>query len=276
MKNVLIIEDDPNIATALEIRFRSDGYGTQTAGDAAVGFSKAVATQPDLIVLDISLPGGNGLELARRFRSIPETQRAPIIFVTASKTPGLRQRAMDLGAAGLFEKPYDSSELLAVAGHALGETGMYKRPIARFNGGTDRFTPDRSNKPLKRVLIIEDDQKLAMGLAIRLRAAGYEASMAHDALSGVNTALQYLPDLVVLDISMPAGDGFVVAERVRKLLSSSMPIIFITGQSQPGAREKAMTLGACAFIEKPFQAEEVLAVVEEQLANIKYRNSNSE
>jgi DNA-binding response OmpR family regulator len=265
MKNVLIIEDDPKIASALEIRFRSGGYGTETAGDAALGFSRAVATQPDLIVLDISLPGGNGLDLARRFRSIPETQRAPIIFVTASTTPDLRQRAMDLGAAGLFEKPYDSSELLAVAGHALGETGMFKRPIARFTGGTDRFTPERSGKPLKRVLVIEDDHKVALALAVRLRSAGYEASTAHDALSGVNTALQYHPDLVLLDISMPAGDGFVVAGRVRKLLSSSTPIIFITGSAQPGLREKAIEMGACAYFEKPFEAEDLLAAIEQQL-----------
>ncbi|HKX62431.1 MAG TPA: response regulator [Verrucomicrobiae bacterium] len=265
MKNVLIIEDDPKIAAALEIRFQSGGYGTQTARDAALGFSKAVASQPDLIVLDITLPGGNGFDLAARFRTLPETQRAPIIFVTASKTPDLRQRAMALGAAGLFEKPYDSAELLAVAGHALGETGMFKRPIARFNGGTDRFTPEKTNKPLKRVLVIEDDHKLALGLAVRLKSAGYEASMAHDALSGVNAALQYRPDLVLLDIAMPAGDGFVVAERMRKLLSTSTPIIFLTGTAQPGSREKAMAMGACAFFEKPVEPGELLAVVEREI-----------
>lgn len=262
MKNILIIEDDPKIAAALEIRFRSDGYDTETASDAIAGFSKAVATQPDLIVLDITLPGGNGLDLAERFRNIPETRRSPIIFVTASKAPNLRKRAMDLGAAGLFEKPYDSAELLAVASHALGETGMFKKPIARFNSRDERLLPPASAKPLKRVLVIEDDRKIALALALRLQAAGYETTIAYDALTGVNTASQFRPDLILLDISMPAGDGFVVATRVRDLLAHTTPIIFLTADSRPQAREKAMAIGASAYFEKPFEIEGILAAVE--------------
>jgi DNA-binding response OmpR family regulator len=265
MKNVLIIEDDPHIAAALEIRFQSGGYETASAGDAVSGLDMAVDSQPDLIVLDISLPGGNGLDLAQRFKSLPETRRAPIIFVTASKAPDLRRRAMDLGAAGLFEKPYDAAELLAVAGHALGETGMFKRPIARFDPGADRLLPGSTPTVLRRILIIEDDRKIAMALAVRLQAAGYEASIAYDALSGVNTAVQMRPDLILLDISMPAGDGFVVAGRVREILSSSIPIIFLTAHHQGDERKKALALGASGFFEKPFDTEELLAAIERSI-----------
>jgi DNA-binding response OmpR family regulator len=263
MKNVLIIEDDPNIAAALEIRFRSGGYGTEMAGDAIAGLSKAVGGQPDLIVLDISLPGGNGLDLAKRFKSIPETRAAPIIFVTASKAPDLRQRAMDLGAAGLFEKPYDAAELLAVAGHALGETGMFKRPIARFFPGADQLPPatSNSNPAQKRVLVIEDDRRIALALALRLQAAGFEATLAHDALTGVNMAVKSQPDLILLDISMPAGDGFVVASRVHELLSTDTPMIFLTAHAQPGVREKAMAMGAYGFFEKPIETDKLMATI---------------
>ncbi len=263
MKNILIIEDDPNIAAALEIRFRSGGYGAQSAGDAVVGLNKAVESQPDLIVLDISLPGGNGFDLARQFKSIPQTRGAPIIFVTASKAPNLRQRAMDLGAAGLFEKPYDAAELLAVAGHALGETGMFKRPIARFAPGEDRLMPKPSAVPvaLKRVLLIEDDRRTSLALALRLQAAGYEATIAHDALTGVTMAARSRPDLIVIDLSMPAGDGFVVASRLRELLARATPTIFLSNPSQPGVREKALALGARGFFEKPVDPDELVAVV---------------
>ncbi len=267
MKNILIIEDDPNIAAALEIRFRSGGYGAQSAGDAVVGLNKAVESQPDLIVLDISLPGGNGFDLARQFKSIPQTRSAPIIFVTASKAPDLRQRAMDLGAAGLFEKPYDAAELLAVAGHALGETGMFKRPIARFDPGEDRLVPKPSGAPvaLKRVLLIEDDRRTALGLALRLQAAGYEATIAHDALMGVTMAAQSRPDLIVIDLSMPAGDGFVVASRLRELLARATPTVFLSSPAQPGVREKALALGARGCLEKPVDPDELLAIVADAL-----------
>ena len=121
MKKILIIEDDPQIARALKIRFESNGYETAMASDALLGANLARQARPDLIVLDIGLPDGNGLQLAKKFQGQPETQHTPIIFVTASKDPNLRQRAMEMRIAGLFEKPYDPEELLAAARYALGK-----------------------------------------------------------------------------------------------------------------------------------------------------------
>lgn len=265
MKNILIIEDDPNIVAALEIRLKAGGYTTLTTGDAASGLSKAVQHRPDLIVLDISLPAGDGLQLGRQLRSLPETRRIPIVFVTASKDSELREKAMDLGAAGLFEKPYDSAELLAVVGHALGETGMFRRPIARFSPEPVPVTAGSSGLSAKKILIIEDDRKIAMALALRLKSAGYEASMAYDALTGVNDAVKCRPDLMLLDISMPAGDGFAVAERVKSLIPTRTPIIFLTASKQPGFRERAQELGAAGYFEKPYEADALLAAVHQQI-----------
>ena len=114
---------------------------------------------------------------------------------------------------------------------------------------------------MKTILIIEDDKKIAMALAVRLRAAGYEAAMAHDALTGLNTTIKIKPNLVLLDISMPAGNGFVVAERIQSLVPTLTPIIFLTASRQPGLRERAQALGAAGFFEKPFDAEELLAAI---------------
>jgi len=265
MKNILIIEDDLRIVAALEIRLKAGGYITLTAGDAASGLSKAVQLRPDLIVLDISLPAGDGLQLGRQFRSLPETRRIPIVFVTANKDPELREKVMDLGAAGLFEKPYNADELLAVIGHALGETGTFRRPIARFSPDDMPVAVGSSGASAKKVLIIEDDRKIAMALALRLKSAGYEASMAYDALTGVNDAVKCRPDLVLLDISIPAGNGFAVAERVKSLIPNPTPIIFLTASKQPGFRERAQELGAVGYFEKPYEAAALLAAVHQQI-----------
>jgi DNA-binding response OmpR family regulator len=264
MKTILIVEDDPNIVTALEVRCQDAGYATVAAGDAVSGLSRAVQHKPDLILLDISMPAGDGLQLARRLKGLPETSHAPVIFITASKDPELRQKVMDLGAAGLFEKPYDADELLAVIGHALGETGMFHRRIARYftNAAASLF----STKPsAKKVLIVEDDEKIALALALRLKSAGYETSTASDAISGVSSVLNLRPDLVLLDISMPAGSGFTVAERMRTASSKRTPIIFLTASKQPGFRERALELGAAGYFEKPYEAEALLTAVHQHL-----------
>jgi CheY-like chemotaxis protein len=122
-----------------------------------------------------------------------------------------------------------------------------------------------NGKTLKKILIIEDDQKVALGLAIRIKAGGFETVIAHDALSGVRSAIKVKPDLVLLDISMPAGNGFIVAERIQKNISTPIPIIFLTASKREDFRERASELGAVAFFEKPYDAQELLAVMREAL-----------
>ncbi|MCW8926883.1 MAG: response regulator [Xanthomonadales bacterium] len=111
MKKILIIEDDARVAQALSVRLKSAGYRANTAYDAATGLMQAKKIQPDLVLLDINLPAGDGFMVAERIMEQLETM-VPIVFITASKSAELLQRAKDMGAAGYFEKPYDAKELL--------------------------------------------------------------------------------------------------------------------------------------------------------------------
>jgi len=118
---------------------------------------------------------------------------------------------------------------------------------------------------MKSILIIEDDRKIAMALTLRLKFAGYEATTAYDALSGVNAAVKNPTDLVILDIYLPGGDGFTVAEQIQTLVPAPIPIIFVTASRQSGFRQKAKDLGAAGYFEKPYEAEELLAAIQTAL-----------
>src|SRR5262249_62260606 len=98
-------------------------------------------------------------------------------------------------------------------------------------------------------------------LGVRLKSAGYEVTIAPDALTGVYAARQIQPDLAVLDISLPAGDGFTVADRICDLMPTTTPIIFLTASKRRWLRQKAAQLGA-AFFEKPYDADELLAPIQ--------------
>jgi CheY-like chemotaxis protein len=111
-KKVLVVEDDPKIQLSLRVRLKAEGYGVLTAEDATLGVSNAVRERPDLIVLDIMIPGGGGLWVAKCLRTVPETKNIPVVFITASREPGLRERAELLGPAAYFEKPYDAAALM--------------------------------------------------------------------------------------------------------------------------------------------------------------------
>lgn len=120
-------------------------------------------------------------------------------------------------------------------------------------------------QPAAKILVVEDDRHIAKALALRLRAAGLEVVMAYDALGGLEMAMRHLPDLVILDIGLPAGSGLKVAERIQTLVPKLTPIIFLTASRQPGLREQAERLGPADYIEKPYDAEKLLESVRKAL-----------
>ena len=116
-----------------------------------------------------------------------------------------------------------------------------------------------------KILIVEDDRKIAVALGLRLRAAGQDILFAYDALTGLDSAIRNQPDLVLLDIGLPAGSGLVVAERIQNLAPKYTPIIFLTASRQPGLRAQAMALGAAGFLEKPYEADALMAAIQNAL-----------
>lgn len=119
---------------------------------------------------------------------------------------------------------------------------------------------------MKTVLLVEDDKKISLALGIRLKAMGYGVVCASDAVTAISQARKEPPDVVLLDINMPGGDGFIVAERLQQLVqTSTAPIIFITASKEPGLRERAQAVGAVRFLEKPFGATELADAIETAL-----------
>ena len=121
MSKILIVEDDRRIATALAIRLKVAGYEVVAAYNASLAVTTAVRQQPDLILLDISMPAVNGFTVAEKMQTAIATVGTPIIFIAAGKQSGLGEKAFDLEAAGFFEKPYQAAELLSTVRDTLGE-----------------------------------------------------------------------------------------------------------------------------------------------------------
>jgi len=259
MKKILIIEDDQKTALALAVRLKAEGYATWIAGDAIRGMQLARRQQPDLILLDIGLPGGNGFDFAETLKLGPETRDIPVVFLTASKDRLLFDRVLRLGAAGLLEKPYEATELLILVRFTL------DRPRRSPRHSRD-LQADLGKSRSKEILIVEDDVNIAHALAVRLKALGYEPRVAHDGLSGIRSAAINNPDLVLLDISLPAGNGFTVAESIQANVPHPIPMIFLTASRHPEFRERARELGAVGFLEKPFQADVLIAAVKKAVA----------
>jgi CheY-like chemotaxis protein len=120
---------------------------------------------------------------------------------------------------------------------------------------------------MKSVLLVDDDNIVLLGTGVRLKSMGYTVYTAKDAVSAVSAVVKNKPDVIVLDVSIPAGDGFLVAERLQKLVgSAATPIIFITASANPHLRERATKLGASGFLQKPFDVTLLADTIESALS----------
>jgi len=118
----------------------------------------------------------------------------------------------------------------------------------------------------KKILIVDDDPDIRLGMNVRLRANHYDTFFAADALSSVAEARKHEPDLIILDLGLPAGDGFVVMERLKKIPALAViPVIVISARDVRVNRERAIKAGAKTFLQKPVDDAELLAWIRQAL-----------
>ncbi len=116
----------------------------------------------------------------------------------------------------------------------------------------------------RKILVIDDELDVAKALKIRLKASGYNVVVAGDSVQGYLMANKEKPDLIILDIMIPGGGGFVVAERLKQSAATHhIPIIFLTGIS--GGEDKAYKMGASGYLMKPYQPEKLLEIIRDAL-----------
>ena len=116
----------------------------------------------------------------------------------------------------------------------------------------------------KKILIVEDDADVRLGYQVLLKAHHYDTFFAADSMSAVSEARKQLPDLILLDLGLPAGDGFVVLERFRANMHLALiPVIVVSARDVQGNKARALSFGAKAFVQKPWNDDELLALMNE-------------
>src|SRR6266850_6657993 len=118
----------------------------------------------------------------------------------------------------------------------------------------------------KKILVVDDDPDVRLGLHVRLKANHYDVSFAADGMASIVEARKHQPDLIILDLGLPAGDGFVVMERLKNIIPLAMvPVIVVSARANEPNRERALKAGASAYLRKPVDNDELLAVIHQAL-----------
>jgi DNA-binding response OmpR family regulator len=156
VERILVVEDEPMVAEVVERYLRRDGHEVSVAADGASGLDAFARFQPDLVVLDVMLPGIDGLEVCRRIRAISET---PVIMLTARSEELDKLLALGLGADDYVTKPFSPRELAARVKAVLRRSGRRQE----VDGQWLRFDELRINSRTRTV----EDQRGPLNLTAR-------------------------------------------------------------------------------------------------------------
>jgi two-component system KDP operon response regulator KdpE len=121
--------------------------------------------------------------------------------------------------------------------------------------------------PKPKILVVDDDPDLVRAMRLRLRANNYEVATASDGYTAVASAQKDRPALIILDLGLPVGDGFVVLDRLQNIDAlASIPVIVLSARDPQSNEERALKAGAAAFFQKPADNDELMNAIRLSLA----------
>jgi Amt family ammonium transporter len=230
---VLVIDDDPAAREMMARTLEKAGYHVQTANDGMAGLAAARALQPDLITLDVIMPGIDGWTVLSALKADAVLRTIPVVMLTIADST---EMGFALGAAAYLSKPIDVGQLLALLGS---------------------YQHERSDE--QHVLVVDDDPLTREVLRRTLASEGWrvvEAANGVDALTQVRTAA---PALILLDLMMPEMDGFQFVTALRAVDAwSAIPVIVMTAKDLTQADRDALSGQVAQIAQKGVYSRERL------------------
>lgn len=256
---ILIIEDEHSLVELLSSKLRKEGYDVQFAYDGEEGLTKALDWDPDLILLDIIMPKKDGYEVLETLKE--KGVATPVIIISNSGQPVEIEKTKKLGAVDhLIKTEFSPLDVLTKVKHCLdrqasGETDTPAAGIVAREG--EGVTPLGV-----KVMLVEDDSFLREICSKKLTKEGYTVYEAIDGEQVLANIEQIKPDIVLLDIILPAVDGFQILKEIKANPDkkvSEVPVIMLSNLGQDDDIKKAMDMGAKDYLVKAhFTTEEIV------------------
>jgi PAS domain S-box-containing protein len=220
---VLVVDDERESRNLLVSLLESEGYAVLTAQDGAAALELAEVHKPDVITLDVLMPGIDGWAMLSRLKQQPELAEIPVVIVSVQPDA---EMGYALGAADVLAKPIERERLSSVLG---------------------RFGPPES----KQVLVVDDDPEARDLIGRAVRRSGWEVEEARNGVEALGAMRRRKPKLVILDLMMPEMDGFEVLEHLRadpKL--RSLPVIVVSAKDLDEDQRRLLSERVGAIMQK--------------------------
>jgi two-component system cell cycle response regulator len=269
---ILVVDDEPQNLELMEAILQDAGYTVFQATEGEEALALAHEKRPDLVILDLMMPGLSGFEVCARLKTDAQTGEIPVLFVTALDQIADKERALAAGGDDFVTKPVQYAELLARV-EALLKVRHLNRDLERALAYLHelemaRHAPhpgDRAPRPgppigAPALLVVDDEPLVRQLLCDILHGAGYVTHAADSGPRAVEIAQRENIDVVLLDIMMPGMSGLEVLAKLGELIPNS-PVVIVTASPTSENAIAALRLGAFDFIVKGFKTEVMLSTV---------------
>ena len=272
---VLVVDDILSNVKLLEAKLTAEYFDVVTAFNGLECLAKIAESAPDIVLLDVMMPGMDGFEVCRRIKSNPVTAHVPVVMVTALDQPSDRVAGLEAGADDFLTKPVDDSALFARVRSLVRLKMMTDELRMRESTGQGMGLLDPAETLLDanqtgRILVIEDRAESVSWFASAL-APGHDVTSVDTFEEALVRVKGGDPDLVIVSLGMRGFDGLRLCSQLRSLPEGrNVPILVVVSEGDRRKLTQALEMGVNDYLTRPVDKNELVARVRTQLRKKRY------
>ena len=246
MSKLFIVDDEEGIRTVFYEIFKKDGHDVVTLPNGAAALSMLATQTPDLVLMDLQIPGESGLSLLKRFPQ-GKGKRIPIAIFSAYITQDIEKQAYLAGAIDVIPKDLGTAEL--------------RQRVRKLLEAKHRLFGELEMDSLKqKIMLVDDDESVRNFLKSFFEDKGYPVVTASSGEEALVRLEKDHPSMILLDVTMPGMDGIVTLRKIREM-NPSVGVVMATSIQDEETTKQASKLGAHGYVLKPFDMQYLQLVV---------------
>ena len=275
---ILVVDDVPANVKVLEAKLSAEYYDVITASDGYEALERIADSQPDIVLLDVMMPGLDGLEVCRRIKADRRSMHLPVVMVTALSEASDRVRGLEAGADDFLTKPVDDLSLFARVKSLvrlkmmMDELQLRRRTREQFGVVEEGPTLAEEDTSAASILIVDDYGPIAKQLEATLVGDGHRVEVVADGEHGLARATSGDFDLFVVSLSLQGDDPLRLCSQLRSNETSrNIPILVVVDEEDRERLAKGLELGVNDYLAHPVDRNELLARARTQIRRRRYQ-----
>jgi len=248
-KKILVVDDERDLVNFISARLKANGYDVIASHDGMGALQKANEEKPDLILLDVMMPAGDGFSVCQKLKSQDETMNIPVVFLTAKTLDRDERLGLGMGAEYYLKKPFEAKELLDVISKILENPQDIKEEV--------------EHKKIWRLLLVTDNVDVLQMLDPKLEEENFQYQTAENGEDVVIKLDVFAPQLIVFDIYIKSCDGLELLKELAGMDEfKKLPLVLLGSPGDKARLNEYLKIAPVLdVVENPYDIAELIQTI---------------